>query len=89
MRVRRKSLWFAACSLGFLVAAWPAEAKGKIVSQWLDREIVIDGELDEWRDALVYFNSVDAFVGAFNDGSNLYLCLYTQNPEISNQLAVE
>jgi len=64
-------------------------AKGKIASRWLDREIVIDGELDEWRDALVYFNSVDAFVGVFNDESNLYVCLYSQSPAVSNQLATD
>jgi hypothetical protein len=72
-----------------LAAASPAAAKGKIISHWLDREIVIDGELDEWRDALVYFDSVDAFVGMFNDGSHLYLCLYSRSPEVSNQLAVD
>jgi hypothetical protein len=83
-----RALWLTCC-VGLLAAASPATAKGKIVSHWLDREIVIDGELDEWRDALVYFASVDAFVGVFNDGSNLYLCLYSRNPEVSNQLAVD
>ena len=53
MRLGRKGLWLAACCTAILAPAAPAEAKGKIVSQWLDREIIIDGELDEWRDALV------------------------------------
>lgn len=82
-------LWIAGTCLGVLLSAPSAQAKGKIVSQWLDREIVIDGELDEWRDALIYFSSVDAFVAMFNDESTLYICLYSQNPEISNQLAMD
>jgi len=85
----RRVLWVAGCCLCVLLSARPTEAKGKIVSQWLDREIVVDGELDEWRDALVYFSSVDAFVAMFNDESTLYVCLYSQNPEISNQLAMD
>lgn len=89
MHHRRKGFWIAACCLCALVSASPGEAKGKIVSQWLDREIVVDGELDEWRDALVYFDSVDAFVGMFNDESTLYICVYSQSPEISNQFAMD
>ena len=89
MRLGRKGLWLAACCGAILAALAPAEAKGKLVSQWLDREIIVDGELDEWRDSLVYFNSVDAFVGVFNDESTLYLCLYSQNPKVSNQLAMD
>ena len=49
MRLGRKGLWLAACCTAILAPAAPAEAKGKIVSQWLDREIIIDGELDEFR----------------------------------------
>ncbi len=72
-----------------VVLGTPVGAKGKLVSGWLDRDISIDGELDEWRDALVYFSSVDAFVGVFNDESNLYFCLYSQSPELSNQFATD
>ena len=85
---RSRAFWIAGCCLGVVLSA-PSEAKDKIASQWLDREIVIDGELDEWRDVLVYFSSVDAFVAMFNDESTLYICLYSQNPEISNQLAMD
>ena len=88
MLLKRTSLWLAACWIGLLFAP-VSEAKGKLVSQWLDREIVIDGELDEWRDTLMYFDSVDAYVGLFNDDSALYLCLYSQDPEVSNQLVLD
>lgn len=87
IRVRQISL---AIGLLLVVLSEPGIAgKGKLVSSWLDREITIDGELDEWRESLVYFGSVDAFVGAFNDASNLYLCVYSQNPELSNQFATD
>ncbi len=86
---RRRAFWVVGCCLGVLLSASSVEAKGRIVSQWLDREIVVDGELDEWRDALVYFSSVDAFVAMFNDDSTLYFCLYSQSPEISDQLAMD
>ena len=91
MRVkdRQRRGWIAACCVGVLLCAPAVAAKGKIVSQWLDREIVIDGELDEWRDSLVYFRSVDTFVAMFNDESSLYFCLYSQSPDISNQLAMD
>lgn len=79
----------AVCVLLALLSAPAASAKGKVVSQWLDGEIVVDGELDEWRDALVYFKSVDAFVGVVNDASDLYLCLYSQSPGVSNRLATD
>ncbi|NIL99524.1 MAG: hypothetical protein GTN89_00875 [Acidobacteria bacterium] len=81
--------WLAIGTLVFLLLGPGVDAKGKLLSTWLDRDITIDGELDEWRDALVYFGSVDAFVGVFNDDSHLYLCLYSQSPELSSQFATD
>jgi hypothetical protein len=88
-RIPQRAGWLAVGALIFMVFGAEIDAKGKLVSEWLDRDITIDGELDEWRDALVYFGSVDAFVGVFNDASNLYVCLYSQSPELSNQFAVD
>lgn len=78
-----------ALAFGLLGSAAPAAAKTAIVSHWLDRTITIDGELDEWRDALVYVKSVDAFVALFNDNDSLYLCVYSQNPGIAEQFAAD
>ena len=75
--------------LGVLCLVSPVSAKAKIVSQWLDREIIVDGEIDEWRDALTFVRSVDAFVAMFNDDESLYLCLYSQSAEIANLFAVD
>ncbi len=86
--MRRISRIAAFCIAALPLAA-PCLAKGKLDSRWLDREIVVDGEIDEWREALVYFGSVDAFVGLYNDSTSLYVCLYSQNPEVSNQLATD
>ena len=75
--------------LGAMLVAPSNTAKTKLVSHWLDREIAVDGEIDEWRDTLVYINSVDAFVAVFNDESALYLCLYLQDPKTANQFAMD
>jgi hypothetical protein len=76
-------------ALGVVLLAPVAGAKTKIASQWLDREIKVDGELDEWRDVLVYVKSVDAYVAMFNDAESMYLCLYSQNPRIAAKFATD
>jgi hypothetical protein len=75
--------------VGVLCLTAPVQAKTKIVSHWLDREITIDGEIDEWRDALTFVRSVDAFVAMFNDDESLYVCLYSQSPENAKQFAAD
>ena len=74
--------------LGVLCLTPAAIAKSKIESRWLDREIVVDGEIDEWRDALTFVRSVDSFVAMFNDDEFLYLCLYSQSSENASQFAI-
>jgi hypothetical protein len=74
-------------ALGVALFAPAADAKTKIASRWLDREITIDGEIDEWRDALTYVKSVDAYVAMFNDAETMYLCLYSQSPQIAAKFA--
>ena len=83
-RIRGRILLAA---LGVALFAPAAGAKTKIASQWLDREIKIDGELDEWRDVLVYVKSVDAYVAMFNDDESMYLCLYSQDPRTAAKFA--
>ena len=87
MNPRRRSVSILAIALGLALSAPASRAKTKIESHWLDREITIDGELDEWRDVLVYVKSVDAFVAMFNDAEALYLCLYSQSPQIAAKFA--
>ena len=47
-----RAAWIAvlAIALGVAAPTPTVEAKTKIASHWLDREITIDGELDEWRE---------------------------------------
>ena len=61
-------------------------AKAKLQSAWIDREIVIDGEPEEWRDRLVYVASADTFVGLLNDDRYLYICLYSRSPQVAQEL---
>ena len=85
MRFRTPASIFLA--LLALVASGPTVAKAKIVSERLDREIVIDGEPEEWRDRLVYVDSADTFVGLLNDERFLYVCLYSRSPQVTRELA--
>lgn len=51
----------------------------KLESKWADREITVDGKLDEWRENLVVPKNSHVGIGFMNDGSNLYLTLTTMD----------
>lgn len=44
-------------------------------SQWLEREISIDGDPSEWRGALHWIEKSELDVGLLNDAEQLYICL--------------
>ncbi len=48
-----------------------------------DREIVIDGRADEWRDSLIYLKENGVAVGVSNDREFFYLCLTSSNQELN------
>ena len=85
--MRRLSKTLALCAISFVLASASVDAKTKLSASWLDREITIDGEPDEWRDKLTYIASADTFFGAQNDGEWLYLCLYSRSPQVTQELA--
>ncbi|GEM_PF-3110488 len=53
-------------------------------SQWKNREIIIDGNDNEWRDAPAEKDKV--FIGAMNDKDNLYMCISTEDKSTKAQL---
>jgi hypothetical protein len=55
-------------------------------SQWLDREITIDGNADEWLGAKYYFEEDQVAVGFFNDETYLYMGLMAENPMLLGQI---
>jgi hypothetical protein len=85
--MRRLSRTLTLCAISFILVSASSDAKTKLTSIWLDREITIDGEPDEWRDQLTYVASADTFFGAQNDSEWLYLCLYSRSPQVTRELA--
>lgn len=57
----------------------------KIESRWRDRDIAIDGNLDEWENALFFSEEKRATVGLINDNKNLYLCLMVADQQVLMQ----
>jgi hypothetical protein len=60
--------------------------KVKIESAWCAREIVADGQPDEWQGATTYIKETGVAVGVRNDRDNLYVCMSTGDPEIAGSM---
>ena len=58
----------------------------ELKSNWLDREIIIDGKSDEWLGVMVYFENQNISVGLLNDENFIYLCLIADDPQIRSQV---
>jgi hypothetical protein len=79
-----RHLWILA-----LACLLPVPAGAKSVS--LDsaprtRPIAIDAKLDDWQDALVYVKQANLAIGLSNDGTDLYLCVQSRDPEVNLQI---
>ena len=61
----------------------------KLDSKSLDREIVIDGQFDDWQDAMTFMEKENVSVGLFNDTDFLYICLVSGNRQISHQIMIQ
>ncbi len=67
--------------------AVPAGAKSvSLDSAPRTRPIAIDAKLDDWQDALVYVKQANLAIGISNDGTDLYLCLQSRDPEVNLQI---
>jgi len=61
--------------------------KPKLDSKWRDHEISIDGEQNDWQDAIAYYDEkTRVSVGIINDDTYLYVCLLSRNRSIMEQL---
>jgi len=58
----------------------------ELESKRRDREIVIDGQLDDWAGAVSYMEKENVAIGIFNDDEFLYLCLSSGEPKVRNQI---
>jgi hypothetical protein len=56
-------------------------------SRWLDKEIVIDADDNDWQDyPLFYDEKTRSCIGVYNDDANLYLCFQTMDEDIQRQI---
>ena len=56
-------------------------------SRWLDKEIVIDANDNDWQDyPLFYDEKTRSCIGVYNDDANLYLCFQTMDEDIQRQI---
>lgn len=58
----------------------------KMNSGWRDREIAIDGQQQEWQDAMTFVEKKNVAVGFINDEEYLYVRMTTTNRDIERQL---
>jgi len=55
-------------------------------SKWLNREITIDGNDTDWRNATTFIENARAAIGLFNDENFIYLTLTPWDVKIQNQI---
>ena len=67
-------LFLAAAALGHVACG-----SIDVDSRWRDFPIAIDGNSDDWGNALVPFEDTDVFLGVANDADSLFLCLDAGN----------
>jgi hypothetical protein len=57
----------------------------ELKSTWLDREIHIDGNLNDWENVMMIIRDKNATVGLSNDENFLYLCLFSSQESTLRQ----
>jgi hypothetical protein len=75
-----------ACAIGILVLFAVGCEEQELISNWLDREIIIDAKSDDWLDTLYYFESEMVSIGFFNDENHLYVCMLAEHPMLQAQV---
>jgi hypothetical protein len=69
-----------------LIGLFSTCKKERLDSKWLSDTISIDGNDDEWQNAMTYLKDKDLNIGLFNDQDNLYLCLVVWNDKTQSRL---
>lgn len=70
-----------------LTAGLVACGRPQLASHWRDRELVVDGKLDEWAGWQSELREAGARVAIANDAGALYLGLETTDPALARQIA--
>ncbi|MEN8191528.1 MAG: hypothetical protein ABFS12_01850 [Bacteroidota bacterium] len=72
---------------GFLFAVIVSCSSSEmVVSNSVDKDIVIDGNHEEWSGKLKYYEDKRVALGFQNDDKNLYLCLVSSNRAIAMKI---
>ena len=79
--MRRCSVAVLALILGVAGCGTP-----RLMSRWLDRKVAIDGDPTEWDGTLYTLEDSKVKVGFFNDGSDLYLCVGSEDRGVRRQV---
>lgn len=58
----------------------------KLKSKWLDREITVDGQIDDWLGSMMYIEKKNISVGLLNDENFLYICMIAEDQFVRNQV---
>jgi hypothetical protein len=74
------------CAIGILVLCTVGCEEQELISNWLNREIIIDAKSDDWLDTLYYFESEMVSLGFFNDENHLYVCMLAEHPILQAQV---
>lgn len=57
-----------------------------VQSHWYNGNIVIDGNKTDWGNNLIYNDKENFLYGVQNDGSNLYVCFATNDPDLEAKI---
>ena len=83
--MKTKFLSFFALSFSLLFSYLPVYSQKKaelIKSLWVDKPILIDGHLNDWKDSLSLFNeATKLYYNLANDDENIYLAIKNSAPE--------
>lgn len=60
--------------------------KLELNSDWLNREITVDGKSDDWLGAMYYFEDENISIGLLNDENFMYICMVAEDQLIRNQV---
>lgn len=84
--MKSKSL-FLMLMLGYsIVVSTGCSGQLKLDSHWRDRDIVVDGQQNDWHDHMTFVEKEHVSIGVFNDSEFIYLSLVTNNQAVRRQM---
>ncbi|UCC38965.1 MAG: hypothetical protein JSV96_14310 [Candidatus Aminicenantes bacterium] len=86
-RIRRIKIFSCIMFLSaFFMVSCTTISTFELDSNWRSREVVVDGNNNEWLGAMLYFEGEYISVGIRNDESFFYMCMIAEEPIIRAQV---